>query len=160
MLLGSMADESFSTTTVVPPRCPTVLTGMDLSQNLIVLNVNAQAPLKLTTTNYPTWQLQFTSLIFEYDLFGFINGPKSCHLAMITLPNAASPSPNLDHILWLKQDQLLLNAIVDPFFPPSAVHLYLRCISCYLNNSRKDVCLSFVRSDHDSSPESCQSLLR
>ena len=42
MLLGSMADESFSIIVVVPPRRPTFLNGTDPSQNLIVLNVNAQ----------------------------------------------------------------------------------------------------------------------
>ena len=31
---------------------------------------------------------------------------------MITMSDVASPSPNLDHILSLRQDQLLLNAIV------------------------------------------------
>ena len=41
MLLGSLADESSSTTVVMPPCRPTVLTRIDSSQNLIVLNVNA-----------------------------------------------------------------------------------------------------------------------
>ena len=112
MLLGSMTDESFSNIVVVSPCRPTVLNGIDPSQNLIVLNVNAQTPLKLIATNYSVWRLQFTSLLFGYDLLGFVNGSKPCPLAMITLPDAVSPSPNLDHILWLRQDQFLLNAIV------------------------------------------------
>ena len=106
-----MTNESSSTIAVVPPRCPTVLNGIDPSQNLIVLNVNAQALLKLTATNYPAWLLQFTSLLFGYDLLGLVDDSKSCPPKMITLPDVASPSPNLDHILWLRQDQLLLNAI-------------------------------------------------
>ena len=56
MLLGSMADESFSIIVVVPPRRPTFLNGTDPCQNLIVLNVNAQAPLKLIAMNYFAWQ--------------------------------------------------------------------------------------------------------
>ena len=107
-----MSDKSFSTTTVVPPRRPTIVNETDTSQNLIVFNVNAQTQLKLTTTNYSVWRLQFTSLLFGYDLLGFVNDSKSCPLALITLLDAAPPSPNPDHILWLKQDQLLLNVII------------------------------------------------
>ena len=106
-----MANESSSTFAIVPPR-PTILNDTNPSQNLIILNVNAHAPLHLTVTNYSAWRFQFTSLLFEYDLLGFLDGLKSCPPAMITLLDAASPSPNPNYILWLKQDQLLLNAIV------------------------------------------------
>ena len=107
-----MADESSFTTAVVPPPCPTVLTGANPTQNLIVLNVNAQALLKLTATNYFAWRLQFTPLLFRYGLLDFVDSSKLCPPAMIPLPNADSPSPNPDHILWLRQDQLFLNAII------------------------------------------------
>ena len=107
-----MAEESSSTIVVVPPSRPTVLNGTDPSQNLIVFNVNAHAPLELTASNYSTWHLQFMSLLFGYDLLGIVNGLRPCPPTMITLPDAASPSPNPDHILQLRQDQLLLNAIV------------------------------------------------
>ena len=112
-----MAEESSSTLVVVPPLRPTVLNGTDTSHNLIVLNVNTQAPLKFTTTNYSTWRLQFTSLLFGYDLLGFVNSSKLCPLVMITLSDAASPSPNPDHIFRLRQDQLLLNAIFGSVSP-------------------------------------------
>ena len=98
--------------TVMPPHRPTVVNKTNTSQILIVFNVNAQAPLKLTTINYFTWWLQFMSLLFGYDLLGFIDGSKTCPPALITLPNASSPSLNPNHTLWLKQYQLLLNAIV------------------------------------------------
>ena len=105
-------EESSSTTVAAPPRRPTVLNETNTSPNLIVLNVNAQTPLKLITTKYFAWRLQFTSLLFQYDLLSFVNSSKPCPLAMITMLDNASPSPNLDHILWLRQDQLLLNAII------------------------------------------------
>ena len=54
------------------------------------------------------------SLLFEYDLLGFFDGSNPCPPALITLLDAASLSRNPDHILWLKQDQLLLNVIVGP----------------------------------------------
>ena len=47
-----------------------------------------------------------------YDLLDFVDDSKSCSSTMITLPDATSPSPNPDHILWHRQDELLLNAIV------------------------------------------------
>ena len=50
-----MVDESSSTIAVVPPPRLIVMNGTDTSQNLIVFNVNAQVPLKLTATNYSAW---------------------------------------------------------------------------------------------------------
>ena len=107
-----MVDKSSSNTTVVSPHRPTVLHGMDFPHNLIILNFDAQALLKLTATNYSTWRLQFTSLLFGYDLLDFVDGSKSCPPSMINMADATSPSPNPDHILCLRQDQLLLNAII------------------------------------------------
>ena len=104
MLLGSMANESSSTIIIVPPRRPIVLTENDQPHNLIVLNVYARAPLKHIATNYSAWWLQFISILFGYDLLGFVDGSKPCPPAMITLPNVASHSPNSDHILWLRQN--------------------------------------------------------
>ena len=67
--------------------------------------------------NYSTWWLQFTSLLFVYDLLGFVDGSKSCPSTMITLPDASSPSPNPDYTLWLRQYQLLLNATIGSVSP-------------------------------------------
>ena len=112
-----MANASSSTTVVVPSYTPMVMTGTDSSRNLVILKVNAQAPLKLTAMNYSVWWLQFTSLLFCYDLLGFVDGSQSCPPTMITLLDVASPSPNLDYTLWLLQDQLLLNAIIGSVSP-------------------------------------------
>ena len=112
-----MVDVSSSTTAFVPFHTPTVLTRIDSPHNLVVLNVNAQASLKLTTTNYSVWRLQFTYLLFGYDLLRFVDGSKSCPSASITLPDVASPSLNLDYTLWLRQDQLLINVIIGSISP-------------------------------------------
>ena len=85
----------------MPSYTPTVLIGIDSLQNLVVLNVNVQAPLKLIATNYFACRLQFTSILFGYDLLGFVNGSKQCPSATITLPDATSLSPNPDYTLWL-----------------------------------------------------------
>ena len=65
-----------------------ILTGTDVSQNLIVFYVSAQAPLKLIATNYPSGRLQFMSFLFGYDLLGFIDGSKPCPSIAITLSDA------------------------------------------------------------------------
>ena len=112
-----MTDTSSSITFFVPSRTPTILIEIDSPNNLVLLNVSAQALLKLITTNYSTWWLQFTSLLFGYNLIGFIDGSKRCPPLMITLPDAASPSPNPNYTLRLRQDQLLLNAIIGSASP-------------------------------------------
>ncbi|RVX14747.1 hypothetical protein CK203_011902 [Vitis vinifera] len=45
---------------------------------LITINISAQAPLKLTSTNYLSWKLQFETLFIGYDLIGYIDGSKPC----------------------------------------------------------------------------------
>ena len=44
--------------------------------NLVTINVTAQAPLKLTSSNYWSWKLQFQTLFIGYDLQGFVDGTK------------------------------------------------------------------------------------
>ena len=126
-----MNDATSSTTVFVPSCTPTVLIGTDLLQNLIVLNVSAQAPLKLIAMNYFMWRLQFTSLLFGYDLLGFVDGSKLCPPSMITLPDAACPSPNPDDTLWLRHYQLLLNAIIG-FVSPTLVQFLVSDVRCAL----------------------------
>ena len=137
-----MVEESSSTTVIVPPRRSTVLNETDM--NLIVLNINAQAPLKLTATNYSVWRLQFTTLLFGYDLLGFVDDLKSCPSIIITLPDTASPYPNPYHILWFIQDQLLLNAIIGSVFATLVQFISTSTTSRAAWTTRKDVCLSFV----------------
>ena len=126
--------------------------GAEMSQNLIVLNVNTQALLKLTTTNYSAWWLQFKSLLCGYDLLRFIDSLKSCPPAMITPPYASSPSSNMAQTGPVASQCNCWVCICHP----SAVYLYFHHISCCMDYSRKDVCLSFAWMDHDPSSKSCQ----
>ena len=159
MLLGSMVDEASSTTAVLPPCRSTILNGTDSSHNLIVHNANCQALLKLTAMNYSVLRLQFTSLLFEYDLLGFLDSSKSCPRAMITLPDVASPSSNPDHNLWLRQHQLLLNAIVRSVSVTLVQFISTSTTSRVAwTHLEKDLCLSFSWMDHDPLQESFQSL--
>ena len=86
------------------------------NSNIIVsINVAAQAPLKLTATNYRSWKLQFHTLLVGFDLMGFVDGQKPCPPATITTNDIEGP--NLAHNIWTRQDQLLLNAILGSISP-------------------------------------------
>nr|CAN68481.1 hypothetical protein VITISV_007281 [Vitis vinifera] len=82
---------------------------------LITINILAQAPLKLTSTNYQSWKLQFETLFIGYDLIGYIDGSKPCPSTTITANNIATTNPS--HKLWIRQDQLLLNALIGSLSP-------------------------------------------
>ncbi|RVW70497.1 Retrovirus-related Pol polyprotein from transposon RE2 [Vitis vinifera] len=85
----------------------------DPHSTLISINVAAQTPLKLTSTNYVSWKLQFQTLFIGYDLLGFIDGSHPCPTTI--LPGTTTPNPA--HTLWIRQDQLLLNAILGSLSP-------------------------------------------
>ena len=77
---------------------------------LITINISVQAPLKLTSTNYISWKLQFETLLIGYDLLGYIDGSSPCPPNTITANNNNTANPS--HKLWIFQDQLLLNALI------------------------------------------------
>ena len=77
---------------------------------IISINVTAQAPLKLTVTNYRSWKLQFHTLLIGFDLIGFIDGKHPCPPATITNNDTTTPNPAYN--IWNRQDQLLPNAIL------------------------------------------------
>ncbi|KAK0603490.1 hypothetical protein LWI29_005537 [Acer saccharum] len=86
------------------------------SRNTIIsINIAAQAPLKLTATNYRSWKLQFHTLLVGFDLMGFIDGNHPCPPATITVGDISTP--NSAYHLWVRQDQLLLNAILGSISP-------------------------------------------
>ncbi|KAL5744435.1 hypothetical protein ACOSQ2_027551 [Xanthoceras sorbifolium] len=70
----------------------------------------AQTPLKLTSSNYISWKLQFHTLFIGYDLLGYVDGSKPCPAATLIQRNITTP--NLAHFIWIRQDQLILNAII------------------------------------------------
>ena len=82
---------------------------------LISINISAQAPLKLTITNYISWKLQFHTVFVGYDLLGYIDGSKPCPSSTITQNNTIVPNPT--HNTWIRQDQLIFNALVGSLSP-------------------------------------------
>jgi hypothetical protein len=94
---------------------PTNSSDIHREVSLITINTIAQTPLKLTSTNYISWKLQFETLFIGYDLIGYIDGSIPCPPNTITIDNTTVPNPS--HKLWIRQDQLLLNAIISSFSP-------------------------------------------
>ncbi|KAM1725245.1 hypothetical protein ACFX12_016174 [Malus domestica] len=68
----------------------------------VTINAAAQLPLKLTSTNFPSWRAQFNALLLGYDLLGYIDGSKPCLAA----------SSAVSYTFWIRQDQLILKGIV------------------------------------------------
>jgi len=87
-----------------------------MENHLITINTAAQALLKLTPSNYASWKIQFETLFIGYDLFGYIDGSKPCPSPTLITDDITVPNPT--YSLWVRQDQLLLNAIVGSLSPP------------------------------------------
>ncbi|KAJ4817812.1 hypothetical protein LUZ62_030378 [Rhynchospora pubera] len=70
-----------------------------------VIPINVPTPIKLTYTNFLTWQAQILPIVHGYNFTRFLNSPP---------PNPTKSTPdgriefNQDHLLWSRQDQLLL----------------------------------------------------
>ena len=114
LLIFSPATSTMTTTN--NSNSPPVIQNINESNtSLISINISAQAPLKLTTTNYISWKLQFHTLFVGYDLLGYIDGSKPCPPSTITQNNTTVPNPT--HNTWIRQDQLIFNALVRSLSP-------------------------------------------
>ena len=91
----------------------TILHTNETQPSLININVAAQAPLKLTSTNYISWKLQFQTLFIGHDLVGYIDGSNPCPPAV----QGNTTTPNPFYNFWIRQDQLILNAIIASISP-------------------------------------------
>ncbi|KAA8534443.1 hypothetical protein F0562_031960 [Nyssa sinensis] len=94
---------------------PTILLTNDANPALIAINVSAQVPLKLTSTNYTSWKLQFQTLLVGYDLIGYIDGTKPCPPETLAANQTTQLNPA--YTFWIRQDQLILNAIIGSMSP-------------------------------------------
>jgi len=76
---------------------------------------SAQAPLKLTSSNYLLWKIQFETLFIGYDLLRYIDGSKPCPPKTLTTNNIVTP--NAAYNIWVCQDQLIVNALIGSLSP-------------------------------------------
>ncbi|KAF5451716.1 hypothetical protein F2P56_026801 [Juglans regia] len=84
--------------------------GSDPSTDLplVTINTSSQLPYKLTASNYPSWRATFITILFGYDLMGYLDGTLLCPP---TPTEMSSSSALARYAHWYRQDQLLLNAI-------------------------------------------------
>ncbi|GFY87730.1 hypothetical protein Acr_05g0013690 [Actinidia rufa] len=80
------------------------LSGTD--KQLIALNITAQINEKLTPSTFPQWRAQFEALLIGYDLLDYVNGISSCPSPVGT------PTTELNKTHWVRQDKLILSAIL------------------------------------------------
>ncbi|KAJ0094498.1 hypothetical protein Patl1_15515 [Pistacia atlantica] len=77
---------------------------------IVSINAAAQLPLKLTSTNFPSWKAQFDALLIGYNLMGYLDGTTKCPSKDVAVDGKSSPNPEFG--LWIRQDKLLLHAIL------------------------------------------------
>ena len=53
----------------------------------------------------------FSTLLYGYDLIGYVDGTYPCPLEMIKMGDTFTPNP--EHKIWKRQDSLLLHAIME-----------------------------------------------
>ena len=84
--------------------------GNTPSTALVSVNAATQLPLKLTGSSiYPSWRTMFSTLLYGYDLIGYVDGTYPCPPEMIKMGDTFTPNP--EHKIWKRQDSLLLHAI-------------------------------------------------
>ncbi|RVW24237.1 hypothetical protein CK203_091409 [Vitis vinifera] len=90
--------------------------AQDSNQQLIAINVSAQAPLKLNATNYLSWKLRFNTLFIGYDLIDFIDCSKPCLTPTIAID---SKTINQAYTQWERKHQLIFNVLENSGSRPS-----------------------------------------
>ncbi|KAK2982598.1 hypothetical protein RJ640_024658 [Escallonia rubra] len=84
-----------------------------MANSVVLFNAPSHLPTKLTYTNFTIWRTQLYSGLIGHNLLGFIDG--STPPPSQTIPESPFSTkriPNPDYILWLHQDQLILNAML------------------------------------------------
>lgn len=78
----------------IETNSPSIVNTSEPHQTHISINVVAQTPLKLTSTNYLFWKLQFQTLFIGYDLLGYVDGSNPSPPATITQSNTTRQNPS------------------------------------------------------------------
>ncbi|CAO2829065.1 unnamed protein product [Amaranthus hypochondriacus] len=78
--------------------------------------INIHNSIQLTPHNYISWRLQLQALLTGHDLYKFVNGTYSA--PPVTIVSEESEIANPEYVAWLRQDQLLLGALLGTISPP------------------------------------------
>lgn len=93
-----------------------------LISHVIQINSSTQLPLKLTSSNFPSWHLQHEALLTGLDLIRYVNGDNPCPNKTIFIDDK-DPKPNPAYSLWIRQDKLILHATLSSL-SKTVIHNY------------------------------------
>ncbi|KAK2975201.1 hypothetical protein RJ640_022093 [Escallonia rubra] len=120
-----------------------------MANSVILFNAPSHLPTKLTYHNFTVWRTQLFSGLIGHNLLGFIDG--STPPPPQTIPESSTSTkriPNPEYILWHRQDQLILNAMlgscIDTIQPhistvSSSQEAWERLLVLFANKSRSRV---------------------
>ncbi|KAK2639225.1 hypothetical protein Ddye_027020 [Dipteronia dyeriana] len=77
---------------------------------LVSINVATQVPIRLTISKYMSWKIQFTSLFTGYDILGYID--VTLRFPRLVIKKNGQDQVNPAYSLWIRQDKLILSAII------------------------------------------------
>ncbi|KAJ1376907.1 gag-polypeptide of LTR copia-type [Sesbania bispinosa] len=72
-----------------------------MTSSPIALNIGTQSSFKLNGTNYPAWRIQLNALLIGHNLKGYADCTNTC-------PQSNHP----DYDTWIRQDKLIIQALV------------------------------------------------
>lgn len=85
----------------------------DSSKPFTFININNTV--KLNPLNYLSWKLQLQAILIGHDLLRFVDGTTATP-TVTTISDGAEIS-NPDYVAWLRQDQLLFEALIGTLSP-------------------------------------------
>ena len=113
---------------------------------LVELNTATSLPIKLNSSNYPTWYKQITILLLANNIYGYVTGKIECPLTTIGTSSDAADNPAFLH--WKHQDHYVFLALLGSCGPDaqivmssatSSVDVWKRLNKAYAN------CRSYTR---------------
>jgi hypothetical protein len=88
--------------------------------------MNHTLNIKLSNSNFPSWQTQILAFVKANDAYGFLDGTTPPLAQTIpntsTTPGAPATMANLDFLLWCQRDQMLLSVLISMLTEPLVVH--------------------------------------
>ncbi|KAK2975381.1 hypothetical protein RJ640_012392 [Escallonia rubra] len=120
-----------------------------MANPIILFNAPSHLPTKFTYTNFTVWRTQLYLGLIGHNLLGFIDGSISPPPQTIPASSTSTEKiPNPDYVIWHRQDQLVLNAMlgscIDTIQPhistvSSSKEAWERLIILFANKSRSRV---------------------
>ena len=113
------------------------------STSLVEFPTAPTLPIKLTTSNYPTWFKQMHHLLAANDTIGYIIGATPCPPATIATGDTVTANPTYSH--WVRQDHYVFLALLGSCGPEahvimssatSSADAWARLTKTYANRSR------------------------